>query len=81
MGQKVFASGMNYGAVTLGAGDVTQKFSALYIGGAGNVSIMAGASATPVVFTAVPEGSILPVKGELIDDDLTTATLLVWLDW
>ena len=79
MGMKVFASGQNFGAVTLGGGDVTQKFSALYVGGAGDVTIKSGT--TDVVFVGVAVGTILPVKGSVIDDGLTTASNLVWLDW
>jgi len=79
MGMKVFASGQNFGAVTLGGGDVVQKFSALYVGGAGNVAIKQNGVDT--VFVGVLAGSILPVKGSIIDDGSTTATNLVWLDW
>jgi len=79
MGMKVFASGQNFGAVTLGGGDVEQKFSALYVGGAGNVAIKQNGVDT--VFVGVLAGSILPVKGSIIDDGSTTATSLVWLDW
>ena len=78
MGMKVFASGMNFGARTPGS-DTTQKFSALYIGTTGNVAIKSGA--TDVVFANVQSGSFLPIKGEVIDDGLTTATDVVWLDW
>lgn len=53
---------------------------AIYVGGAGNLTVKTTASATAVVFTAPPVGTILPI---VIDGGFimaaTTATLLVAL--
>jgi hypothetical protein len=81
MGMKVFASGMNYGTITLDAGDIAQDFSALYVGVTGDVGIKSEVGGTSVVFSNVVGGTILPVKGKEIDDGDTTASQLVWLDW
>jgi len=50
---------------------------AIYVGGAGNVSVKMGE--TIVTFVAPPVGSILPVRTSLIRATLTTATNLVAL--
>ena len=54
---------------------------AIYIGGAGNVTVKANAGATGVVFTAPPVGTILPLNLDqgLIMATGTTATLMVAL--
>ena len=83
MGTKVYASGMNYGAVT--PGDSTDiDFQALYIGVAGDVAISSGDTATAtaaVTFTGVLAGTILPIKGKRVMSTNTTATNIVWLNW
>tara|TARA_R110000868_G_scaffold317557_1_gene578393 strand:- start:294 stop:536 length:243 start_codon:yes stop_codon:yes gene_type:complete len=80
MGTKVYASGMNYGAVT--PSDTTAlDFQAVYIGVAGNVAISSSDSATAVTFTGVTAGSILPIKGKRIMATNTTSTNMVWLSW
>lgn len=49
----------------------------IYVGGAGNVTaVVAG---VPVLFTAPPVGSIIPVKNSRVNLTGTTATLLVGL--
>jgi len=54
---------------------------AIYVGGAGNISIKTTADAAAVVFTALPVGTLLPVMvdGGYIMSTSTTATLLVAL--
>ena len=52
---------------------------AIYIGGAGNIAISTSPSATPVVFTAPPVGTVLPImldQGRIMSTN-TTATLIV----
>ncbi|MCD8568181.1 MAG: hypothetical protein LRY50_07500 [Geovibrio sp.] len=53
--------------------------SAIYVGGAGNISILAQDDETPVTFTAVPVGTILPIRAKRVFQTGTTATLLVAL--
>ena len=80
MGMKVYASGMNYGAVT--KSDTTPlDFNAIYVGGAGDVAISSSSDATAVTFVGVTAGSFLPVKGKRVMSTNTTATDIVWLNW
>jgi hypothetical protein len=55
-----------------------QRASALYVGGAGNVAVKTE-DGTTLTFTAVPVGSILPIRTTLILSTGTTATALVGL--
>lgn len=80
MGMKVFASGMNYGAVTP-SDSTALDFNAVWVGVGGDVAISSSDSATAVTFTGVPAGTILPVKGKRIMSTNTTATNMVWLNW
>ena len=59
----------------------TLNCRAVYVGGAGNVTVKTTASATAVTFAAPPVGSILPIMidGGSIMATGTTATLLVAL--
>ena len=50
----------------------------LYVGGAGNVSVVTEGGQT-AVFTAPPVGSIIPVRFVKVNATGTTATLLVRL--
>lgn len=52
------------------------KPRAIYVGGAGNISLLTLNGET-VVFTAVPVGSILPVRATRVNATNTTATLLI----
>lgn len=52
---------------------------ALYIGGAGNVTIKTDAAATAVTFTAPPVGTVLKVQAHQVMATNTTATLIVAL--
>jgi hypothetical protein len=51
---------------------------AIYVGGAGNVTVITEGGDT-VTFTAPPVGSIIPVRCTIIKATGTTATLLVRL--
>ena len=79
MSMKVFASGMNYGAVTPSDATVLD-FQALYVGVAGDVALAAGETGSAVTFTGVTAGAILPVKGKRVMSTNTTATNIVWLN-
>lgn len=79
MGTKVYASGMNYGAVT--PSDTTAlDFQAIYVGVGGSVIVSSSDSTAAVTFLGVPTGSILPIKGKRIMV-ASTATNMVWLNW
>jgi hypothetical protein len=52
--------------------------NAIYVGGAGNVVAVLENGDT-VLFTAVPVGSVLPIRVKRINATLTTATALVAL--
>lgn len=53
--------------------------SALYVGGAGNVTVDMQEGPSPVTFTAVPVGTILPIAFTRVRSTATTATLMVRL--
>ena len=53
-----------------------QSYRAIYVGGAGNVSVVTAGGET-VIFTAPPVGSIIPVETTFVRATLTTATNLV----
>lgn len=55
-----------------------QSYRAIYVGGAGNVSVVTAGGDT-VTFTAPPVGSIIPIEVTFVRATLTTATLLVGL--
>lgn len=80
MGMKVFASGMNYGAVTK-SDSTALDFQAIWVGGAGDVAVSSSDATAAVTFVGVAAGSILPVKGKRIMSTNTTATSMVWLNW
>lgn len=52
---------------------------ALYVGGAGNVTVRTNDDNADVLFTAVPAGSILPVSVKYVRSTGTTATAIVAL--
>lgn len=61
---------------------VTFEPSLIYVGGAGNVNVLPAHQAgmtttTPVLFTAPPVGSVLPVRVIRVLSTSTTATALV----
>lgn len=51
----------------------------LFVGGAGDVSVVDPVTASPVVFKAVPAGSILPIRTARVLATGTTATFIVGL--
>lgn len=62
--------------------DLPQACKAIYVGGAGNISIIQLsdiAAATPIVFTAVPVGTIIPIVARRVRVTGTTASLLIAL--
>jgi hypothetical protein len=56
----------------------SQQYRAIYVGGAGNVSVKTLGGNT-VTFTAPPVGTILPVEVQQVLATGTTATLLIGL--
>lgn len=54
------------------------KCNALYVGGAGDVIVLAADGTTSVTFKAVPVGTVLPIGTKRVMNG-TTATLLVAL--
>ncbi len=52
---------------------------AIYVGGAGNITLRARGSSADVVMTAVPVGTILPIEVTHVRSTGTTATALVAL--
>jgi hypothetical protein len=71
------APAKRYAAVTPSDATIVDA-RALYIGGAGNVTLLADAQSSAVTFTAVPVGSILPCSAYKVMA-ATTATLIVAL--
>lgn len=59
--------------------DLADVAKALYVGGAGDVSLIAAGDSVAVVFAAVPAGSILPVQTRRVLDTNTDATSIVAL--
>jgi len=75
-----FASATSGGAVTPSDATVLD-FNALFVGGAGNVSIDHTEGGTAVVYTGVVAGTILPVSGVRVNSTSTTATNMTWMKW
>lgn len=59
--------------------DFTYACRALYIGGAGNVSLETVGGQSAVVFVGLPAGTILPVRATRVNSTSTTATSIVAL--
>lgn len=51
----------------------------IYVGGAGNIALVPMGGGSPVTFTAVPVGTVLPVRALRINATGTTATAMVAL--
>lgn len=66
-------------AITPADTDLTNVVNALYVGGAGNVAIMAADDSAAVTLTAVPAGSIIPIQCKRVMATNTTATGIVGL--
>jgi len=60
------------------ATDITDTPRAIYVGGAGNIAAVM-ATGEVVTFTAVPAGTILPIRVKRINATNTTATAMVAL--
>lgn len=57
--------------------DMTVVSRAIYVGGAGNITVNMAGSGTAVTFTAVPAGSMLPIAVARVKSTGTTATSIV----
>ena len=57
--------------------DLAEYCRALYVGGAGNVSVLMNGDSTPTVFVNVAAGSLLPLRIKRVRATDTTATNLV----
>jgi hypothetical protein len=53
---------------------------ALYIGGGGNIAVLLADDTASVIFSAVPAGTILPVRVTKVLSTGTTATLILGLN-
>ena len=53
---------------------------ALYVGGGGNINVVMAEDDNTVLFTAVPQGTILPIQVTQVLSTSTTATLIVALN-
>ena len=57
---------------------VLQQYNAIYVGGAGNLTVIAE-SGDSLLFTAPPVGTIIPIKVTKVMATGTTATALIGL--
>lgn len=71
-------SARNLAAVTPSDGADLANFSkGLYVGGAGNVSVIAVDDSAAVTFVGVPAGAVLPIRVKRVRSTGTTATNIV----
>jgi hypothetical protein len=61
------------------ANDLADLPKAIYVGGGGDVALMAAADTTSRIFKAVPVGAILPIRARRVLVTGTTATNLIAL--
>ena len=80
MGTPVEAAGANDAAAITKSDSTAVDFDAIYVGGTGNVAVRTARGST-VTFSAVPAGSILPIKVDRVMDTNTTATGMVGLKY
>jgi len=66
-------------AITPADSDLTTFTRALYVGGAGNLSLRLVGDSADVTFTAVPAGTTLAVRCRRVNSTSTTATSIVGL--
>jgi len=59
--------------------DLTDVAKALYVGGAGNISLIAADDSAAVTVTGVTAGSILPIRAKRVRATSTTATNILAL--
>lgn len=76
----ILAPALDYAAITPHdstdfVGFVTRG---IYVGGAGNV-VAVRYDDTPITFSGVPAGTVLPIRARRVNNTSTTATLLVAL--
>lgn len=77
MSSSNLAVGVNAFAITPhDSTNFTRSARAIYVGVAGNITAVF-ADGTAVLFTAVPQGSVLPIEVKRINATGTTATALV----
>lgn len=57
--------------------DLTIATRALWIGGAGNISVEMVGGQSAVVFTGIPAGTLLPLRVTRVNSTSTTATSIV----
>jgi hypothetical protein len=69
----------NAAAVTPHDTNAIAPARALYVGGAGNITLRTNDDDSDVLFTAVPAGSILPVRAKYVRATGTTATAIIAL--
>ena len=64
-------------AITAGASPLAEPTRAIYVGGAGNITVtMLGGQS--VTFTGVPAGAILPIRATHVTAATATALLGLW---
>lgn len=79
MAQSIFAGMSADTASAITPSDTAPNvFTRIYVGGAGNLKITAE-NGNVVTFTAVPVGTVLPIRTSLVWSTGTTATNLVGL--
>jgi hypothetical protein len=66
------------GAVITTSDTADNYFSAIYVGGTGNVTVVTEAG-NSILISAVPVGVVLPIRVKQVKATGTTATLLVGL--
>jgi hypothetical protein len=59
--------------------DVEEVTRAVYVGGAGDIAVVMAEGGAPVVFGAVPAGTLLPIRISRLMSTDTTATNVVGL--
>jgi hypothetical protein len=59
--------------------DLAAPCRSLYVGGAGNVEVIMEGDTDAVVFSAVPAGTVLPIRVSRVRAASTTATLILAL--
>ena len=57
--------------------DLANSARGLWVGGTGNVSVDLVGSGSAVLFSNVPEGTLLPIRASRVRDTATTATAIV----
>lgn len=59
--------------------DLANPTRAIYVGGTGTLTVTMADTGTDVLFSAIPVGTILPIRAKRVKATGTTATLLVAL--